>query len=140
MEKPCLNDESRTPDAVLIEEALGPAYMAYENFIGKITAEPFKLDVQWRYYHDGKAWLCKVQYKGKTVFWLSVWECLFKVSFYFSQRHAQAVEALGLDEGLLKQFRDRKPIGRLIPLVVEVHTMWQLDDIYTLIEFKKKLK
>ncbi|PKP08994.1 MAG: hypothetical protein CVU09_13085 [Bacteroidetes bacterium HGW-Bacteroidetes-4] len=38
--------------------------------------------VQWRYYNDGKAWLCKVSYKKKTVFWLSVWEAYFKVAFY----------------------------------------------------------
>lgn len=140
MEIQQLRDENIQPDTEVIAAALGPALEAYEQFMARIGAEPFTLQPEWRYYQDGKAWLCKLTGKKKTVFWLSVWQGFFKLSFYFSARHAPAVEALEVDRGIIERFRQRQAVGRLIPLVVNVHTLWQLDDLYRLIEFKKNLK
>jgi len=135
-----LRDKDQNPNAQLIADALGPAYTVYEEFMGKITGDLYALEPEWRYYRDGKAWLCKVQHNHKTVFWLSVWNCFFKLSFYFSQRNAAAVESLQIDDGLIRSFKERKAAGKLITLVIDVHLSCQLGDIYTLIDFKKKLK
>ena len=52
--------------------------------------------MEWRYYNDGKAWLCKVVNKKKTVFWLSIWEHYFKTSFYFTEKHLESIDALNI--------------------------------------------
>jgi hypothetical protein len=61
---------------------MAASYPAYQALMQEVNLPETPWQVQWRYYNDGKAWLCKVSYKKKTVFWLSVWEACFKVAFY----------------------------------------------------------
>lgn len=49
------------------------------------------LQPEWKYYGDMKAWLCKVGDGHKTIFWFSVWEGFFLVSFYFLKRHLEVL-------------------------------------------------
>lgn len=44
----------------------------------EVTKPPFQLSPEWRYYNDGKSWLCKMLSKKKNLFWLSIWEGCFR--------------------------------------------------------------
>lgn len=134
-----LSDASILPTPEVIENALGSSYATYQQFREKIT-DQMQLTEEWRYYNDGKAWLCKVVFKKKTVFWLSVWEGFFKVGFYFTDKYRNEVEALDIDEKLLEDFRSNKNIGKLLPLSVDVDHPEQIDDLLKIISLKKKLK
>lgn len=134
-----LSDASIFPSPEVIENALGSSYATYQQFREKIT-DQMQLTEEWRYYNDGKAWLCKVVFKKKTVFWLSVWEGFFKVGFYFADKYRTEVEALDIDEKLLEDFRANKNIGKLLPLSVDVDHPEQIDDLLKIISLKKKLK
>jgi hypothetical protein len=85
METMVLKQPSISPTKKVLENALGKSYAAYEELVNTITGDG--LTSQWKYYNDGKAWLCKVQYKNKTVFWLSVWDRYFKMGFYFTEKN-----------------------------------------------------
>jgi len=140
METILLKDKQVVPDDNVLKTALGESYTAYDALIKNVTAGESGLLPQWNYYNDGKAWLCKVVYKKKTVFWLSVWEGYFKAAFYFTERNCDAIEGLEIAPEIKQSFRSATPIGKLIPLVISVRSSIQLPDLLRIIAYKKGLK
>lgn len=140
METILLKDKQVFPDDKVLKTALGESYAAYYELIKTVTADEFGLSPQWNYYNDGKAWLCKVGYKKKTVFWLSVWEGYFKTAFYFTESNCDAIEGLEIAPEIKQSFRSATHIGKLIPLVISVRSSDQLPDLLTIIAYKKSLK
>ena len=140
MESILLKDPDLLPDKKLLEKELGRGYEAYEELMNIISAPSFSLEPEWRYYNDGKAWLCKVVHKKKTVFWLSVWEgSIFKIAFYFTEKTAAGIDHLEIDETIKKNFKAHKPVGKLLPLVVEVRNKKQLPDLLKIITYKMRI-
>ena len=140
METMLLRDPEQIPTDKVIQEALGDSYPAFAELVQKAVSAPCGLNADWNYYKDGKAWLCKVSYRKKTVFWLSVWANFFKVAFYFTEKNSTGIENLDISHSLKEQFGKAKLIGRLIPLVIDLTREEQIQDVLTLIEYKKKLK
>ena len=135
-----LRDAEIFPSDKVLKDTLGDVYDVLESFLATITNEAYLLSFEWRYYNDGKAWLGKAQHKKKTVLWLSVWEGFFKVSFFFTEKHLEAIAALDISETIKEEFSITKPVGRLIPMIIDVTNENQLNDLLTVIRFKKSLK
>jgi Protein of unknown function (DUF3788) len=140
MENILLREKEILPTNEVIEKALGNSYRAYEKLTEIVTGTSFGLILNWNYYNDGKAWLCKVCFKKKTIFWLSVWDQYFKTGFYFTEKTGQGLNSLNIDENIKETFWKNKPIGKLIPLGISVTGIEQIDDILRIIEYKKSLK
>jgi hypothetical protein len=140
MEKTLLDDPQIFPSKDVLKNALKDSYSVYEEFIGIIADAKFGLVPEWNYYRDGKSWLCKVCYKKKTVFWLSVYDEYFKTGFYFSEKHIPAIAELDIDNSIKEDFSSRKPVGRLLPLGITISRKVQIKDVLTIIAFKKTLK
>jgi hypothetical protein len=117
-----LRDKSVPPDEDVLKN---PLYLSLTE----------GLQPEWRYYNDGKAWLCKVGDGRKTIFWFSVWEDRFQVAFYFPERHLEGLAALGIEHGRLD-----KEWGRMIPLIFEVRDAGPVAEIRRVVEFKRKAK
>jgi hypothetical protein len=135
-----LRNADTFPSDKVLKDALGDVYKVLESFLGTITNEEWVLSFEWRYYNDGKAWLGKAQHKKKTVLWLSVWEGFFKVSFFFTEKHLEAIAALDISETVKNKFASEEPTRRLLPMVIEVNNENQLKDLLTVVRFKKSLK
>ncbi|HSO78396.1 MAG TPA: DUF3788 family protein [Bacteroidales bacterium] len=135
-----LKDKQVFPEDKVLNAILGDSYYAYAGLIKTVTGDKFGLSPQWNYYNDGKAWLCKVVFKKKTVFWLSVWEGYFKVAFYFTEKSCDAIGGLEIAPEIKQSFMSADHIGKLIPLVVSVRSSDQLPDLYRIIAYKKGLK
>lgn len=140
MESQLLREQDVYPSESVIKQALGSSYAVFAEFEKTITSNTFALVPEWNYYKDGKAWLCKVLYKKKTVFWLSVWPGFFKVSFYFTEKNRDVIPSLFVDKDIKEAFMQAKPIGRLIPLTINVNRKEQISDLLKLVECKKSLK
>jgi hypothetical protein len=140
METPLLNDPQVFPDEKIMKSTLGDSYKAYVEMIKIITGTEYGLVPQWNYYKDGKAWLCKVGFKKKTVFWLSVWNGYFKAGFYFVERHCPGVLELDIDKSIKEEFKSKKPFGTLFPLAITFTSKEQIKDLLKIIEYKKSLK
>ena len=138
MEAQLLRDKNVLPGDDVLEVALGDSFAAFQALMGAVAEHG--LTVEWRYYSDGSAWLCKVCFKKKTIFWLSVWDTFFKVSFFFTEKNCAGIASLGIDESIKAEFGQSKPIGRLIPLVISVSRKEQISDVVALVEYKKRLK
>ena len=135
-EKPALTDEAIEPSEKVLEDALKSAYPAYQELIDEITAEKYRLNAEWKYYKDGKAWLCKVVSKKSTIFWISVLEEYFKVTFYFTASFDEQIEHSGISESSIKQYLENKPIGKLKPLTIIANRNEVIRDITRLIDIR----
>ncbi|HAM99908.1 MAG TPA: hypothetical protein DCQ26_15000 [Marinilabiliales bacterium] len=140
METPVLREKDIFPSKEVLEIALGDSYLAFEELIQKVTDTQYGLEPVWNYYNDGKAWLCKVCYKKKTIFWLSVWDKYFKTGFYFTEKTGLGIKELEIDNEIKESFNRNKPIGKLIPLTITISLKEQISDVLKVIEFKKSLK
>lgn len=140
METQLLREQGVLPEKEVLESALTGSYPVFEELMDIITGTEYGLVPEWNYYKDGKAWLCKVCYKKKTVFWLSVWDGYFKTGFYFTEKNGMGITGLDIEESLKEGFSRSKPIGKLIPLTVNVNKKEQIKNILGIIEYKKSLK
>lgn len=136
MEKQLLKDPEVVLSPQVLKKEFGAWYPVFEKFLSTIQSEEFSFSAEWRYYKDGKAWLCKITHKKKTVVWLSAWTSSFKLGFYFTEKTGAGITELGISDNLKQNYETNKPIGRLKPLVADVNKQSQLSDIYSLIRYK----
>ncbi|TDW13227.1 uncharacterized protein DUF3788 [Breznakia blatticola] len=144
-----LRDPNIKPTDELIADGLGEANNAYKKFIDDLKEQSVFL-MDWRFYNDGKAWLSKGEYKWitkrgtnkvKPIFWLSIWEGLFKVSFFFAEKTRDDLMRLPLSEDTKSLIKNTKPHGKsmqYLSVVFEVGNDTVLNDIYTLVKFRKE--
>jgi hypothetical protein len=140
MERPLLNDRDQYPDDDVLAAHLGKAKPAWDAFAASIASTLGPGALEWRYYNDGKAWLCKVVHRKKTVCWVSVWDKFFKTAFYFTARSDRDIEALPIPLELKDRYRAHAAIGKLKPVVVEVKTKKALEPVSVLVKYKSGLK
>ena len=144
-----LRDPDIEPTSEIIAEALGSANTIYVGFMDDLKS--YDVEVEWRYYNDGKAWLGKGLHKWMgarggqkevTVFWLSIWDGFFKTSFFIPEKVRTEVLDLPLGNDVKNRIADAKQMGKLkfFPLVFDLHASEALDDIYMLVSFKKTIK
>lgn len=139
-EKLLLREQEIEPTNEVLENALGKELFSIYQDIIELFTDEFGLDPQWRFYKDGKAWLCKVVHKKKTILWLSVWENAIKTGFYFTDKTGIGVLALAIDPKIKEVFEVAKPIGKLLPLTLDLNQQEQLKDLKELVSYKKGLK
>lgn len=144
-----LRDATVTPTEKLISAGLGEATILYEEFIRNIKSQGITL-MDWRFYNDGKAWLSKGEYKWTTsrgsqkvkpIFWLSIWDGFFKVSFHFPEKMREKLVTLSLSEGTKEKIKTLQANGnqrKHLSVIFDVDHLEQLADIYQLAEFKKQ--
>jgi len=135
-----LREENIKPSDNVLANALGKELYAVYSSLMNIINDEFNLDAQWRFYKDGNAWLCKIVNRKKTIFWLSVWEGYIKAGFYFTEKTRLNILELEINTKIKEDFSEAKPIGKLLPLIVNIDSMEQLDDLRIIMKFKKELK
>jgi hypothetical protein len=129
-----LKDEQTYPSEEVLRDVLGNSYSAYEELL-QIFAQ-HELDCQWRYYKDGKAWLCKVQRKTKTIVWMSAWKGYMQASIYFPERMIAQVIALKLSSATVSKIKSTKSVGKSKPCIFEIRNAEILKDFSTVMQFK----
>src|SRR5574344_1490165 len=90
-----LTDESVYPDEKILKGVLENSFSAYSELLQLFASK--NMEGELRYYKDGKAWLCKVQFKKKTIVWMSAWKGFMQATVYVMDRHLEGL--LGLDIG-----------------------------------------
>ena len=140
METLLLREQNEFPTNEVLKNVLGESYLVYQEMIQLVTDTKYGLEPQWNYYRDGKAWLCKVCYKKKTIFWLSVWNNFFKTTFYFTEKNCLGIAELDIEENIKENFNRSKHFGKFIPLTIEITSKNQLKDLLKVIDYKKSLK
>ncbi len=133
-----LRDASIYPDNSVLLTILGESFEAFEDLLSRF--KEIDLKSEWRYYKDGKAWLCKVQKKKKTIVWISVWSGFFKAAIYIPLRLLDALLELDIDADLKTKISETKNVGKSKPCIFEIYNMSLLPDFDKVMQFKIKSK
>jgi len=148
-EKQLLRDPSIEPTSEIIAKGLGEANDAYVKFIKEL--EDYDIQVEWRYYNDGKAWLGKGLYKWTTirgtqkemtVFWMSIWDNFFKLTLFIPEKARADALKLSLKGKTKTMIENAQQMGKLkfFPLVFDLRSDKKFSDLYTLANFRKSIK
>lgn len=143
-----LRDSDIEPTDEVVAEALGLAGAAFIKFIEGLRSHD--IQVEWRYYNDGNAWLGKGAYKGTgvrggqkeaLVFWFSVWDGFFRLTFYFPERVRSEVLDLPLRDDVKKKITESKQMGeiRFFSLAFDLDSDELFHDIYMLADLRKMI-
>ena len=133
-----LTDESIYPDENVLKDAVGSSYQAYSALL-EIFAQN-DMQYEWRYYKDGKAWLCKTQKKKKTIVWMSAWEGFMKAAVYIPEKLMDQVYSLPINDMTKERIQGAKVIGKSKECMFEIRNQTDLEDLTTIMLFKIKAK
>jgi hypothetical protein len=133
-----LNDANTYPTYTVLASVLGNCGEVYQAFVGILPE--YQIELEWRYYNDGKSWLGKAVSKKKTVFWLSVWQGFFKVSFHFKEKTRLGIMNLPIADEIKTRIENAPIKGKLASLIIDVSESTHLKDVSTLISYKQSCK
>ncbi len=133
-----LSDETVYPDERVLRNVLGESYDAYRRLLDLFQEDGMLSE--WRYYRDGKAWLCKVQKKKKTIVWMSAWKGYLQATVYFPERFIEEVCSLDLREETKERIRTTERVGKSAPCIFAITGEDVLDDFAKVMRFKVLLK
>lgn len=140
MGQPILTDKNQFPTEEIIYLHIGKSKILWQSvfeFIHKYHPDFYE---QWKYYNDGKSWLLKITRKSKTIFWLSVIEKSFRVTFYFSDKAEEAINRSSISEELKKQFKNGKRFNKIRGITVILKNKKDFKYVKLLIAIKLSIK
>ena len=148
-EKLRLKDQRIFPEREVLMLDLGDSYAAYEAFQEHLTT--LEIKQEWQWYTPHKVWAGKGQYKWttsrgtekeKNLYWLNVFDGYFCVAVWFKEKNRMEILGADISEKTKQIILSAETMGKMptFPVLFEVTTVEQLDDICTLIEFKKRLE
>jgi len=129
-----LNDESVFPDETVLEAILGKSYNSYCELLKLYDNNG--MEYKWRYYRDGKAWLCKVQKKKRTIVWMSAWKGYMQATVYFPEKYVGQIYLLDISEEVKEKMRKTKNTGKSKPCIFEIRNKNILEDFNKVMQFK----
>ena len=133
-----LTDKSVYPDEAVLTGVLGELYTSYCALLELFDRNG--MIYEWRYYMDGKAWLCKVQKKKKTIVWMSAWKGFIKATIYIHEKHLDRLLEIPVSEETREQIRDAGTVGKLKPCIFEIRNQKMLEDLDKVMQFKIQIK
>jgi hypothetical protein len=140
MEQQILWDKNQYPSDEVIFSHFGKSKQLWISLFDYIHSNHPDFTEEWRYYNDGKSWLMKVQRKAKTVFWLSLFEKTFRISFYFTDRAEKAILESDISEELKDAFTNGKNYGKLRGMTIVFKKKKDIEDAKALIGIKLSVK
>ena len=129
-----LRDETVYPNEKVLRSTLENSFDSYV-----LLLELFKnndMSYEWRYYRDGKAWLCKVQKKKRTIVWMSAWRGFMQATIYFPERYIEEVYKLDISEKLKEKIISTKSVGKSKPCIFEIRNKDILKEFEIVMKYK----
>jgi len=139
MDEIILSDKNQFPTEKIIFSHIGKSKIYWESLFRYIHSNHPDISEQWKYYKDGKSWLLKVARKSETIFWLSLVQNTFRITFYFGDKAEPAVMKSIIPAKLKKQFKDGKRYGKIRGLTLLMNNKQNVEAVKELILIKIKI-
>ena len=144
-----LREPEVMPTSAMLEQTLGVSYAAYE--ILQEALPGLEIEQDWQWYTPHKAWFARGNHfwttprgtrKEKTLYWLHVFDGCFDVAVWFKEKNRIEILNADVSDKTKKLIGDAKTMGKVptFPVVFDITTDELLNDIYTLIDCKKRLE
>jgi len=134
------NDPGLRPDDEAVFSNAGKHKELWKEIINYMSSVYPGSTGGWNYYNDGKQWLYKMVYKKKTVYWASMMEGGFHITFYFGDKAEPAIMESGLSNSTKESFLTGKRFGKIRAISYRVDQMQDYSDIFKTIDIRVKQK
>jgi hypothetical protein len=139
-EKLILSDPNVKPDEKLIFSKIGSKKKLWQALMSFMSENYMGSEGSWNYYNDGKRWLFKMVLKKKTIFWATVIEDAFRITFYFGGKAEPVIVASDLPDNVKQQYLTGPRYGKIRAISILVNDLSDVSVIKKLIPVKVKLK
>ena len=129
-----LRDEKKYPDDDLLKSILNESFLSYKKLLELFIK--YDMNYEWRYYHDGKAWLCKVQKKKKTIVWMSAWKGFMQAVLYFPEKDIDILYKLDISKVIKENIHSTKNVGKSKPCIFKIDDERILNDLEKVMIYK----
>lgn len=129
-----LCDPDVAPTDEVLRGILGSSWGAYQSLLEIYRKND--MTTEWRYYRDGKAWLCKVQCKKRTIVWMSAWNGYMQATIYIPEKYIDDVYGLELSKAALDSIKQTKNTGKSKPCIFRITSDGALEDFQSVMQFK----
>ncbi len=133
-----LRDERIYPDDNVLRLILDKSYESYVMLLELFNKN--ELLYEWRYYRDGKAWLCKVQKKKRTIVWMSAWKGFIQATVYFPEKYIENLFKLDISKDMKDKIKSTKNVGKSKPCIFEIRDKHILTDFSKVMKLKIECK
>lgn len=133
-----LIDPTIYPTNELLENVLGNSFDVYQEVL--LVYDKLGLKPEWRYYRDGKAWLCKVVKGKKTIVWMSAWKNYMQATVYFPEKCINNVLALDISETTKNAINNTNNVGKSKPCMFKLDEHIVIKDFTEVMQYKISLK
>jgi hypothetical protein len=133
-----LNDENVYPDDNVLKTVLGKSYSLYTDLLALYDKNEMTYD--WRYYKDGKAWLCKVQKKNRTIVWMSAWKGYMKATIYFPEKYMNDLQNLDIPTERKQVIMETTNVGKSKPCMFEIKNKGIIKEFEVVMLYKLSTK
>lgn len=138
IERLLLNDKNIFPTEDLIFSVIGDKMILWNEILDHVHDNYDSISGEWRYYNDGKQWLFKLTKKKNTIFWAAIMKESFRITFYFGDKAAQAIDTCNLPESVKEVFRTARKSGKIRPVSLKINTKEDVETVKSLISVKVK--
>lgn len=133
-----LSDPGIYPSEEVLMRVLENTYGVYNEMLSILVK--YGLVYEWRYYKDGKAWLCKVTKGKKTIIWMSAWKGFLKATIYLQEKHVDGIRSLDLGEKTKVNFMNARNVGKSKPCMFEIQDTKIFKDFEEMIRYKIRVR
>lgn len=135
-----LSDPAAEPDDEFISQFLGNKIVWWRTIMADTISRYKDVTPLWRYYNDGKQWLFRLMQKKDTIFWLSLADDTFRITFYLPDKAEVLVEAADIPEEVKAEFRHGKHYGKIRGITIRMISEEDVDTVLKLVALKLKIK
>lgn len=139
-EKFAFPDPDVKPDDQLIFSKIGEKMKLWKNIMSFMSDNYKESEGLWNYYKDGNQWLFKMVLKKKTVFWGTVLEGAFKITFYFGGKAEPVIVASDISDNAKQQYLTGPRYGKIRAITAMMNDLSDVETVKKLIAVKVKMK
>jgi hypothetical protein len=136
----CLSDKEIFPTDEVLFSIIGNKMALWQILMNLVKDKYPDSSGGWNYYNDGKRWLFKMTRKKKTMFWTTIFEDTFSVTFYFGDKGEPLIFGSDLPDVIKDDFRTTKRYGLIRAITIKVNGQADIDNVLKLILIKLKIK
>jgi ABC-type uncharacterized transport system YnjBCD substrate-binding protein len=140
IEKAILSDPEIFPDDTVLRSIIGEKLDWWNNLVDHTMKKYQAITPVWRYYNDGKQWLFRLLYKKDTLFWCSLVDDTFRITFYFTDKFEPAILQSQLPDEVKTGFLYSQRYGKLRAITIRIDQSGDIEVVKLLIPIKLMIK
>jgi hypothetical protein len=135
-----LSDKEIIPTDEYIFSIIGEKKILWQNLMQFVSENHKDFTGTWNYYNDGKQWLFKMVWKKKTIFWATILQETFKITFYFGDKAESKIIESDLPQSVKDDFKTTRRYGKIRAISTKIFNASDLELIKKLILLKMEIK